>query len=113
MLSAIGNTPLVRLSRVVPAGAADVWVKLEYYNPTGSYKDRMALSMVECAERRGELKPGMTVVEYTGGSTGISLAFVCAVKGYRCRIVCNEAVALERGGSMEVLGGKVGLLQSE
>src|SRR2546423_8929548 len=81
MLSAIGNTPLVRLSRIVPQGAADVWVKLEYYNPTGSYKDRMALSMVECAERRGDLKPGMTVVEYTGGSTGISLAFVCAVKG--------------------------------
>jgi cysteine synthase A len=67
--------------------AAEVLVKLEYYNPTGSYKDRMALSMIERAEQRGTLKPGMTVVEYTGGSTGISLAFVCAVKGYRCRIV--------------------------
>lgn len=72
MLEAIGNTPLVQLSRVVPEGAADLWVKLEFYNPTGSYKDRMALSMVERAERRGALKPGMTVVEYTGGSTGIS-----------------------------------------
>ncbi len=66
MLTAIGNTPLVRLSRIVPQAAADVWVKLEYYNPTGSYKDRMALSMVERAEQRGTLKPGMTVVEYTG-----------------------------------------------
>ena len=71
MLEAIGKTPLVRLSRVVPKGAADVWVKVEYYNPTGSYKDRMALSMIERAEPRGALKPGMTVVEYTGGSTGI------------------------------------------
>ena len=83
MLEAIGNTPLVRLRRIVPDGAAEVLVKLEYYNPTGSYKDRMARSMIERAEQRGTLKPGMTVVEYTGGSTGISLAFVCAVKGYR------------------------------
>lgn len=113
MLSAIGKTPLVRLSRVVPKGAADVWVKLEYYNPTGSYKDRMALSMVERAEQRGTLKPGMTVVEYTGGSTGISLAFVCAVKGYRCRIVCNDAVALEKRRSMEVFGAELEVLKSE
>ncbi len=113
MLSAIGNTPLVRLSRIVPKGAADVWVKLEYYNPTGSYKDRMALSMIERAERRGDLKPGMTVVEYTGGSTGISLAFVCAVKGYRCRIVCNDAVALEKRRSMEVFGAELEVLKSE
>jgi cysteine synthase len=113
MLTAIGNTPLVRLSRIVPQGAADVWVKLEYYNPTGSYKDRMALSMVERAERRGALKPGMTVVEYTGGSTGISLAFVCAVKGYRCRIVCNDAVALEKRRSMEVFGAELEVLKSE
>jgi len=113
MLSAIGNTPLVKLSRVVPKGAAEVWVKLEYYNPTGSYKDRMALSMIERAERRGALKPGMTVVEYTGGSTGISLAFVCAVKGYRCRIVCNDAVALEKRRSMEVFGAELEVLKSE
>jgi cysteine synthase A len=113
MLSAIGNTPLVRLSRIVPPGAADVWVKLEYYNPTGSYKDRMALSMIECAERRGDLKPGMTVIEYTGGSTGISLAFVCAVKGYRCRIVCNDAVALEKRRSMQVFGAELEVLKSE
>jgi cysteine synthase len=113
MLSAIGNTPLVRLSRIVPKDAAEVWVKLEYYNPTGSYKDRMALSMVERAEQRGALKPGMTVVEYTGGSTGISLAFVCAVKGYRCRIVCNDAVAREKLRSMEVFGAELEVLKSE
>jgi len=113
MLTAIGNTPLVRLSRIVPQGSADLWVKLEYYNPTGSYKDRMALSMIERAERRGALKPGMTVVEYTGGSTGISLAFVCAVKGYRCRIVCNDAVALEKRRSMQVFGAELEVLKSE
>ena len=113
MLSAIGSTPLVRLSRIAPAGAADVWVKLEYYNPTGSYKDRMALSMIERAEQRGALRPGMTVVEYTGGSTGISLAFVCAVKGYRCRIVCNDAVAIEKRRSMEVFGAELEVLKSD
>src|ERR1041385_3528824 len=113
MLKAIGNTPLVRLSRIVPRGAADVWVKLEYYNPTGSYKDRMALAMVERAEQRGVLKPGMTVVEYTGGSTGISLAFVCAVKGYRCRIVCNDAVAPEKLRSMQVFGAELEVLKSD
>jgi cysteine synthase A len=113
MLNAIGNTPLVRFSRIVPKGGADVWVKLEYYNPTGSYKDRMALSMIERAEQRGALKPGMTVVEYTGGSTGISLAFVCAVKGYRCRIVCNDAVALEKRRSMEVFGAELEVLKSD
>ena len=70
VLHAIGRTPLMRLSKVVPAGIADVVVKLEFYNPTGSYKDRMALAMIEGAERRGVLKPGMRVVEFTGGSTG-------------------------------------------
>jgi cysteine synthase len=113
VLSAIGNTPLVRLARIVPKAAADVWVKLEYYNPTGSYKDRMALSMIERAEQRGTLKPGMAVVEYTGGSTGISLAFVCAVKGYRCRIVCNDAVALEKRRSMRVFGAELEVLKSD
>ena len=86
-LQAIGNTPLVKLSKLVTPDSADVYVKLEYYNPTGSYKDRMALAMVEEAEKRGELRPGMTVVEFTGGSTGSSLAFVCAVKGYPLKIV--------------------------
>jgi len=113
MLNAIGSTPLVRLDKVVPRDAAEVWVKLEYFSPTGSYKDRMALSMVERAEARGDLKPGMTVVEYTGGSTGISLAFVCAVKGYRCRIVSNDAVAKEKLRSMEAFGAELEVLKSE
>jgi len=113
MLEAIGNTPLVRLRNIVPEGAATVLVKLEYGNPTGSYKDRMALSMIERAERRGTLKPGMTVVEYTGGSTGIALAFVCAVKGYRCRIVTNDAVALEKRRSMEIFGAELEVLKSQ
>ena len=95
-LDAIGNTPVVRLRRVVPEGSADVLVKLEYVNPTGSYKDRMALAMIEGAERRGVLAPGQTVVEYTGGSTGSSLAFVCAVKGYPLRIVSSNAFAAEK-----------------
>jgi cysteine synthase len=80
VLHAIGRTPLVRLQRLAPPGGADVIVKLEYFNPTGSYKDRMALAMIEGAERRGALRPGMRVVEYTGGSTGSSLAMVCAMK---------------------------------
>src|SRR5437016_671034 len=112
-LTAIGNTPLVRLERIVPPGSADVLVKLEYFSPTGSYKDRMALSMIERAEQRGDLQPGMTVVEYTGGSTGISLAFVCAVKGYRCRIVCNDAVAKEKLRSMEIFGAELEIVKSE
>ena len=82
VLRAIGNTPLVQLHRVVPAGSADVLVKLESVNPTGSYKDRMALAMIEGAEARGDLRPGMRVVEFTGGSTGSSLGMVCAAKGY-------------------------------
>jgi cysteine synthase A len=113
MLGAIGNTPVVDLTHLVPEGAARVCVKLEYYNPTGSYKDRMALAMIERAEERGDLTPGMTVVEYTGGSTGISLAFVCAVKGYPCRIVCNDAVALEKRRAMEIFGARLDVLKSE
>ena len=113
MLEAIGNTPLVKLRKIVPDGAAAVLVKLEYCNPTGSYKDRMALAMIERAEQRGTLQPGMTVVEYTGGSTGISLAFVCAVKGYRCRIVTNDAVALEKRRSMEIFGAQLEVLKSQ
>ena len=85
VLNTIGRTPVVQLKRLAPQGAADVFVKLEYFNPTGSYKDRMALAMIEGAEARGALRPGMRVVEYTGGSTGSSLAMVCAVKGYALR----------------------------
>lgn len=79
-LDAIGQTPIVQLQKIVPEGSADILVKLEYFNTTGSYKDRMALAIIEEAEKRGDLQPGMTVVEYTGGSTGSSLAFVCALQ---------------------------------
>ena len=80
-LEAIGDTPVVRLAKLVGPDSADVLVKLEYFNPTGSYKDRMARALIERAEERGDLRLGMTVVEVTGGSTGSCLAFVCAVKG--------------------------------
>lgn len=112
MTETVGNTPIVKLGSVVPEGAADVWVKLEWFNPTGSYKDRMALAMVEEAERRGDLRLGMTVVEYTGGSTGSSLAFVCAAKGYPFRVVSHDAVAVEKLRTMEALGGDLILVES-
>ena len=80
-IAGIGQTPVVRLDRLTGSEVAEVWVKLEAANPTGSYKDRMALAMIEAAEQDGRLKPGQSVVEYSGGSTGSSLAFVCAVKG--------------------------------
>src|SRR4029077_9906397 len=104
VLSAIGHTPLVRLRRVVPEGAADVLVKLEFYNPTGSYKDRMALAMIEGAEARGVLRPGVRVVEYTGGSTGSSLAMVCAAKGYRFMALSSDAFAREKLQTMAAFG---------
>ena len=106
-LDAVGNTPLVRLRKVVPPGSAEVLVKLEYYNPTGSYKDRMALAMITEAEARGDLRPGMTVVEYTGGSTGSSLAFVCAVKGYPFTVVSSDAFALEKLNTMRAFGANL------
>src|SRR6187200_3126189 len=96
VLETIGRTPVVRLHRLVSPKHADVFVKLEYFNPTGSYKDRMALAMIEGAERKGALRPGMRVVEYTGGSTGSSLAMVCAVKGYRFVVLSSDAFAKEK-----------------
>jgi cysteine synthase len=112
VLDAIGKTPLVRLQKIVPSDSADVWVKLEYFNPTGSYKDRMALAMIEEAEARGDLRPGMTVVEYTGGSTGSSLAFVCAVKGYRFKVVSSDAFAREKLQTMRAFGAELTLVAS-
>ncbi|MEO8395024.1 MAG: pyridoxal-phosphate dependent enzyme, partial [Chloroflexota bacterium] len=106
-LDTIGGTPVVRLSKIVPPDSADVLVKLEYFNPTGSYKDRMAKAMIEYAEKRGTLKPGMTVVEYTGGSTGSSLAFVCAVKGYRFQVVSSDAFSKEKLRTMEAFGAEL------
>jgi len=112
VLETIGHTPLVRLRKIVPPNAADVVVKLEYYSPTGSYKDRMALAMVDGAERRGALTPGTRVVEFTGGSTGVSLALVCAVKGYRFTVVTNDVVAFEKRQSMRAMGAEVIEVQS-
>ena len=112
VVGAIGKTPVVRLSRLVEPGMAEVWVKLESYNPTGSYKDRMALAMIEGAERSGRLRPGQTVVEYTGGSTGSSLALVCSVKGYPLRIVSSDAFAIEKIKTMRAFGADVELLSS-
>lgn len=113
VLKTIGNTPVVQLKRIVPAGGADVFVKLEYFNPTGSYKDRMALAMIEGAEGRGALRPGMRVVEYTGGSTGSSLAMVCAIKGYPFEPLSSDAFAAEKIRTMEAFGAGVEIVPSE
>lgn len=112
-LDAIGDTPLVKLNRVAPPNSADVYVKLESFNPTGSYKDRFARAMIEGAEQRGELRPGMSVVEYTTGSTGSSLAFVCAVKGYPLRIVTSDAFAQEKLRTMEAFGAQLVIVPSD
>jgi cysteine synthase len=111
-LAAIGNTPVVRVARLADDGCAEVWVKMEAANPTGSYKDRMALAMIEAAEADGRLQPGQTVIEYTGGSTGSSLAFVCAVKGYPLRIVSSDAFAAEKIATMRAFGAEVELIPS-
>ena len=113
VLQAIGGTPVVRLRAVVPQGAADVLVKLEFYNPTGSYKDRMALAMIEGAERRGTLKPGMRVVEYTGGSTGSSLAMVCAMKGYEFHPLSSDAFSEEKLNTMRAFGADLEVIKSD
>jgi cysteine synthase A len=113
VLDAIGNTSLVRLRKLVPPGCADVLVKLEWENPTGSMKDRMAVGIVSRAEADGRLKPGGSVVEYTGGSTGASLALVCAAKGYRIRIVTSEAFSREKRDQMAALGAELTLVPSE
>jgi cysteine synthase A len=112
MLAAIGNTPLVQLRKLVPAGSARVVAKLESSNPTGSMKDRMARSAIEAAEASGRLRPGSTVVEYTGGTTGVSLAFVCAVKGYRMEIVFSDAFSQEKGLMMRALGAHLTVVPS-
>lgn len=113
ILSAIGNTPLVKLQKLVPSGCADVYVKLEYFNPTASYKDRMALAIIEAAEKRGDIKPGTQVVECTGGSTGTSLAFICAVKGYKFKAISSDAFAKEKLKSIQMFGGELELVASD
>jgi cysteine synthase A len=110
VLDAIGNTPLVRLRRLAPANGVEVWVKLEHLNPSGSMKDRMALAMIEGAERDGLLEPGTTVVEYTGGSTGPALALVCRAKGYRALIVISDCFSDERLQLIRALGAELDVI---
>ena len=112
MLSAIGNTRLISLRHLVPEGSARVFLKLEYENPTGSMKDRMALAMVEAAEADGRLRSGGSVIEYTGGSTGVSLAFVCAAKRIPLHIVTSDAFSKEKRDHMEALGAQLTLVAS-
>jgi cysteine synthase A len=113
VLDAVGNTSMARLRKLVPPGSAAIFAKLEWENPTGSLKDRMALAVISRAEADGRLKPGDTVVEYTGGSTGTSLALVCAAKGYRIRIVSSDAFSREKLDHMAALGAELTLVPSE
>jgi cysteine synthase len=112
ILEAIGNTPLVRLRQCVPANGTELWLKLEYRNPTGSMKDRMALAMIQGAERDGLLSPGETVVEYTGGSTGPAVAFVCRAKGYGALIVIADCFTEERFQLLRALGAEIDIVPS-
>jgi len=111
-MKAIGNTPIIKLERLAEPGCAEIYVKFEGANPTGSMKDRMALSMIEGAEQRGDLKPGGTVVEYTGGSTGSSLAMVCARKGYKAHFVSSDAFAEEKLRTMRAFGAELDIIPS-
>jgi cysteine synthase A len=113
VLGAIGNTPIVRLRKIVPVNSAEVVIKLESANPTGSYKDRMALAMIEGAEAGGGLHPGMRVVEYTGGSTGSSLAMVCAAKRYPFVVLSSDAFAKEKLLTMEAFGAELRMVPSD
>jgi len=113
ILACVGNTPLVPLRKIAPASGARVLLKIESQNPTGSMKDRMALAMIEGAERDGKLKPGGAVVEYTGGSTGVSLSLVCAVKGYPLHIVSSDAFSKEKLDHMKILGATLQLIPSD
>ncbi len=113
ILQAIGNTSMVLLRKVVPPGSASVLAKLEWENPTGSVKDRMARAVISRAEQEGRLKAGDTVVEYTGGSTGASLALVCAARGYPIRIVTSDAFSREKLDQMAALGAQLTLVPSE
>ena len=112
-MKAIGNTPLIKLERLNEPGCAEIYVKYEGANATGSMKDRMALSIIEGAERRGDLKPGGSIVEYTGGSTGSALAMVCATKGYHAHFVSSDAFAEEKLQTMRAFGAEVEVIPSE
>src|ERR1044072_4139912 len=110
---AIGNTPLLKLDKLTGPNDAEVWVKWEGANPTGSMKDHMALAMIEGAESRGELKPGGRVVDYTGGSTGSSLAMGCAMKGYKAKFVTSDAFAASKLKTMRAFGAEFDVIPSE
>lgn len=112
-MKGIGNTPLIKLQKLTEPGCADIYVKYEGANATGSMKDRMALSMVEGAEKRGELKPGGAVIDYTGGSTGSSLAMVCAVKNYKAYFVSSDAFAKEKLQTMRAFGAELEIFPSD
>ena len=113
ILHRVGNTSLLALRHIVPGNGARVLLKLESENPTGSMKDRMALAMIEAAERDGRLAPNGSVVEYTGGSTGVSLSFVCAVKRYPVHIVTSDAFAREKLDHMRILGATLHVVRSD
>ena len=113
ILECIGNTSLLRLRKIVPKNGARIFLKLESENPTGSMKDRMALAMIEAAEVDGRLRAGGSVVEYTGGSTGVSLSLVCAVKGYPLHIVSSDAFSQEKLDHMRILGADLQIVRSE
>ena len=113
ILKAIGNTSLVKLNKIVPQGCGQVFVKLEWENPTGSMKDRAAQAMIINAEDKGKLKPGCTVLEYTGGSTGISLALICVAKGYHLQIITSDAFSRDKLNQMSAFGADLTLVPSE
>jgi len=106
-LAGVGNTPLIQLQKIVPEDSANIYLKLEWANPTGSMKDRMAVAAIEGAEKEGKISPGDTVVEYTAGTTGVSLAFACAVKGYKFLAVFSDAFSVEKRRTMEAFGATV------
>jgi cysteine synthase A len=113
ILHAIGNTSLVQLNNVVPPGCGKIFVKLEWENPTGSMKDRAAQAMIQRAEEDGRLKPGYTIVEYTGGSTGISLALICVAKGYKLKIITSDAFSQDKLNQMKAFGAELTMIPSE
>src|SRR5271157_3814205 len=113
ILHCIGNTSLLALRNIVPGNGSRILLKLESENPTGSMKDRMALAMIEAAEADRRLAPGGSVVEYTGGSTGVSLSLICAVKGYPLHIVSSDAFSREKLDHMRILGARLQIIRSE